>query len=191
MFVTPAWDQVLFTWINTRHAPAADWLMLAVSEAWLAWALGGLILALYVWRKGVRSALPLLLIPLAVGAADFSTKHLKDANCRARPLNTLPHTRFFEDGVWQKRPAGFSRKPGCGSSYPSAHAANTMAAASSVMFLIPQTRPWLLALPAVTGYSRVYLGKHYPTDVLAGWVVGLAWAAFVRMLFMWWRRWRN
>ena len=35
---------------------------------------------------------------------------------------------------------------------------------------------WALALTLLVGLNRVYLGGHYPTDVLAGWLAGLAWA---------------
>jgi len=38
---------------------------------------------------------------------------------------------------------------------------------------LPRLRRGIWALPLVVGWSRVYLGKHYPTDILGGWLLGL------------------
>jgi undecaprenyl-diphosphatase len=50
-----------------------------------------------------------------------------------------------------------------------------------------------VALIVLIGFSRVYLAVHYPTDVLAGWFLGAAWAGVVILLAEWWstttRRW--
>jgi len=82
-------------------------------------------------------------------------------------------------------------------SFPSGHAMGSLAVVAALVFLTWRTRGrWpTLALgalfAAVVGLSRVYLGVHYPADILAGWCASLAWVAGVWLLLRAapWSRW--
>jgi undecaprenyl-diphosphatase len=113
------------------------------------WIAIGLALTL-LWR---RPSL-LLAVLLAVGAADLLTTLIKEVVPRHRP---------FEHQL------GPSER---NHSFPSGHTATAFAGATVLSAVAPRFRPAFYALACLIGFSRLYDGVHYPTDVLAGAVLG-------------------
>jgi undecaprenyl-diphosphatase len=128
------------------------------------WIVIALVLAV-LWRRwGV-----LFMTVLAVAVADWSATVLKALTDRPRPpfrhpepktLVPLPH-----DG-----------------SFPSGHAATSFAAATMLSFAAPRLAPFLFLLAAAIAYSRVYVGVHYPLDVIGGAALGILVATSLRRL---------
>ena len=73
-------------------------------------------------------------------------------------------------------------------SFPSGHAATSFACATTLALAFPRLAVPLYVLAAAIAYSRVYVGVHYPLDVLGGAVLGIAVAAGLAFLGRRWRR---
>jgi undecaprenyl-diphosphatase len=78
------------------------------------------------------------------------------------------------------------RTPPTLDSFPSGHAVSSMAFAVAVVVIWPERTRWFATIVAsvfvfVVGLSRVYLGFHYPSDVLGGWCLSLAWVTLLTL----------
>jgi undecaprenyl-diphosphatase len=102
--------------------------------------------------------------------------------------------RLFE----RARPDVFQVVEAMGYSFPSGHAMVSLCFYGMIAFLIARNIPlwrWRLVVMVSAalfilsiGISRIYLGVHYPSDVLAGYTAGTMWLAFSVSLLMWWER---
>ena len=176
-------DRRLLLWFNQHHTSALDTLMIFASNR-LVWfpAYAGL-LGWLGWHFRGRAWRLLPLLVLAVALADTITSRLfKPLFGRLRPCHepSLAGQLYLPDG--------------CGGQFGflSSHAANSVALAVFLALVLPASgRFWPLKI-AVFGwavllsYSRIYLGAHYPTDVLGGALVGGLLALGAATLF---RRW--
>lgn len=161
-------DEKLMLILNGLHTKFLDGIMWTVSDRWvwipLYLLLAGFILRHYSWRRGM---LCLLLIILTVTVADqICASVLRPAVARLRPacpdnpISAVIHTvNGFRSGRY---------------GFPSCHAANSFALAVfvSLCFRRRFVAVSMVLWSVLVAYSRIYLGLHYPGDILAGMLVG-------------------
>jgi undecaprenyl-diphosphatase len=164
-------DHRLFMFLNGVMVNGfLDWFMPFITDAktWMPFVL--LAWLIMVSRGGRRLQILALALLLSVGFTDlFCARVVKKAVGRARPCS-LAQTDGFKCRLLL--PLKTSK------SFPSNHSANTAAFAVTTLMIsgfyagLP-----LLLLAFIVGYSRIYVGVHFPVDVLAGWLIGafIAW----------------
>ena len=106
---------------------------------------------------------------IAVALADWSAAGLKVLFDRDRPP-----LRYAEPKPLMHVPHD--------ASFPSGHAATSFAAATMLSFAFPRLAPPLFVLAAAVAFSRIYVGVHYPLDVIGGAALGILIATALRLL---------
>ena len=172
-------DTEILLAINGWHSPWADKLMWIISAktTWIPLYL--LLIGLLVWRYRQPAPTPIkwlqkvpacvvmiVAIGLAVGAADvIASGILKDLVARPRP-SRVPELEGMLHLVNGYKSGQYG--------FVSSHAANTIAVALlfSLIWRNKIATVSLMLWVAANCYSRMYLGVHYPTDVLGGLIVG-------------------
>ncbi len=95
-------------------------------------------------------------------------------------------TQAIKYTVQRPRPALWaSLRPEHTFSFPSGHAMDTAALAAALFFALPRHRRWWALAPLfalAVGGARMYLGVHYPSDVLAGWSSAVGWVLLVQLV---------
>jgi len=158
-------DRSLFRWVfGLKWAPLTS-VMRAFTVAGTAGALWGFLAAIAFLLTGLQPSH--LLMPWTAVAASWTVaegaKYLFD---RTRPF------------VWDTEIAPLIKTPSS-SSFPSGHSATAAAGALTLSFLYPPFAPVLVVAGFLVVLSRVYLGVHFPVDVLAGVIIGTATSAVV------------
>ena len=129
-----------------------------------------LAVSLWLWRKKARGELALELVIVSLGSLIMNAV-LKDVFNRPRPE------------LWEHR-GQFAW-----ASYPSGHAIVGTAVFVTIALMLYRERGWrwpfaaTATLMVVVLYSRLYLGVHWPTDLIGGLLIGLAWLATTQYAF--------
>ena len=154
-------DAALRAWLVTHHTSWLDailWSLSALGVAGSIWIAIAAVMASWVPRLRAPAWQVVLAVVLAQGIVDHG---LKPIIARPRP--------FVSDAT--SRVVGYQPRT---YSFPSGHSASSFAAATVFAFALTRRRAatiWTLA--ATVAFSRVYIGVHYPLDVVVGALIGV------------------
>lgn len=172
---TLAMDNAVLLWMNRHATPWLTGLALditALGAGTVVWLLV-IVASVFLWVSRHRYSVLLLWVSI-VGSGLI--------NATMKMFFERPRPQLFP---WRVPYAGLS-------SFPSGHSMTSMVCYATLAYLITRLvdsrflRRFTVCLAAVIvvliGLSRLYLGVHYPTDVLAGFIMGIAWASFCALM---------
>lgn len=168
-----ALDHELYRQINGAwHVALLDRVMPVFTSATFLAVAGGLLLAWLVLRGGRRGRRAALALLLALALTDSITSQwLKPAFHRLRPCRSVADARLLV-------------RCGGRNGFPSNHAANAAALAVVLALFYPRSKRWGAPFALAVGWSRIYVGVHFPADVAAGFLVGGVLGGGVGWLFL-------
>jgi undecaprenyl-diphosphatase len=195
-------DEKLLLLINREWtSPALDRLM-AIASSWDAWLpLFFLIGAVLLVRGGFRVRAFVLVALLVVAVNDgIIVRVMKRMVDRPRPHQSHNDVRIVDLAKARPRLLAFAKAPKVklsrisldeveGRSFPSAHTVNLFSLSLIAVAFFGGTMGWMFGIAALVGYSRIYTGSHWPSDVLTSICLAFGTTLLLLALFEWaWRR---
>ncbi|MCG2460762.1 phosphatase PAP2 family protein [Flavobacteriaceae bacterium F89] len=173
-------DRELFLFLNNLGNPTWDSFWLVITNKWSSIPLYAVLLFLAYKNLGARKTVILVLtVVVMITVTDQLANFFKYGVQRLRPCHNpdvYPYMRLVKDY--------------CGGQfgYFSAHAANSMAVAFVFTYILREKYrfigPLLVLWAVLVGYSRIYIGVHYPMDVVTGMFFGLVFGWIFVKLFI-------
>jgi undecaprenyl-diphosphatase len=168
-------DIFLFRFFNgTLNNPVLDFLMPIITDLNKYRLVLVFVAVLLLWmlirgKRHMRIAALLLIITIVI-SDQLNSSVIKLWFERPRPCHSLHDVHLLVSC-------------GSGFSFPSSHAVNNFAAALIAAFFFPRQKWWFFGFAALVAFSRIYVGVHYPSDVIGGAVIGVCCAGSVLLVF--------
>ena len=174
-------DREILLFINRTVAnPVSDLLWPLITDYDKLLPVRIILIGTWLWmlfRDGARGrTAALLLIPLLFLTDQINSSILKEIFHRPRPCHLVDGTPVVQ---------GLRLLVGCGGgmSFPSSHAVNNFGVATLLSAFYPRLRWWLFGAATLVALSRPGVGVHYPSDILAGALIG--WGIALLLVRLW------
>ncbi|MFO8236270.1 MAG: phosphatase PAP2 family protein [Bacteroidales bacterium] len=171
-------DTKLFLFLNGLNSSFWDTVMWWISDKEFWYPFYGILILVMAWKYKWNAVVTILFIALTITLADqISVKGFKEVFERFRPSHNpslegmIHHVKGYKGGKF---------------GFVSSHAANTFAFAAftSQLFKNRYFSWFIFCWAAIVSYSRIYLGVHYPLDILGGALLGFLLGWFVFRLYL-------
>ncbi len=163
-------DTAIFLYLNGLHSDWIDPVMILITNKYTWFPFYALLVGLLIYdlRKSAIIAIPAI-VAVITASDQLASGGLKPGVMRPRPCH-LPDIQEFVNVV-----------EGCGGQYGfvSSHSANSFGLATFLVLLYSQQYPairWMYLWAFIVSYSRIYVGVHYPLDLIVGGAIGIAFA---------------
>lgn len=175
-------DIQLFTFLNGLHSPFWDEVMWVISarKPWIPFYIFLVVMMIMrlKWKKGLLAVVSIVLV---ITIADrFTSGFMKPHFKRPRPSHEL----VLKGKVHVVKDGNGHEYRGGAYGFASSHSANAFGMAMFMFLLFRKHWRWMFAWAFVVAYSRIYLGVHYPGDILVGGLVGVVAAWFIHRLYL-------
>jgi undecaprenyl-diphosphatase len=159
-------DVSIFFFINhSLSNPVFDWLMpflTDLNKQKLVLFLIAVWIGYVLWKGGRTGRVTIGILVLTVIVGDqLNSSVIKDLFGRVRPCRALEGVRMLVDC-------------GGGLSFPSSHAVNNFAGATVLSHFYQKYKGYWFSFAGLVAFSRTYVGVHYPSDIVAGALIGIA-----------------
>lgn len=165
-------DRQLFLLINVKLAnPLFDLIMPFITNKRNWYIPIGISWILLMWKGGRNGRIvALLIVPVLILSDQASSSWIKPIFSRLRPCKTLENIRLLV-------------RCGSGHSFPSSHATNISAVFTIFIYFYRKYTAIWVTIILLVGLSRIFVGVHYPLDVLGGFLIGTVIAILALIVF--------
>ena len=126
----------------------------------------------YIYKQRKKAILVIIFLIIGVSITDQIGRGIKHLELRYRPYIKEEIVNIPETIYLPKIDANYKKTESSKKSFPSNHAANTVLLCSLLSYIYNSKKKYFMTFAILVGISRIYVGVHYPLDVIAGAILG-------------------